>query len=218
MAEKDKKVKSGGKGKKPNKLLLPTKRTINLATVGEKRTNYTLLAGELVLGLVVIALALKFGVYDRLSAMYKAEREAAEVRHQVNTLTEEIDSYGDLNDLYAHYTYSGMTEEELTRVDRLDVMEMITRVILPQSSTASWSISADKLNLSIKSDSLEEINSIAKQLEQEPIVDYCTVSTASTGAEEAHNIIFDTHEYIGEQNVVTANVTVYLTSEKEAED
>ena len=205
------------KGKGGGHIVLPTKRYINLAAIGEKRTDYKLVAIAGAVAFLVLAIAVKFGVYDLLSKMNKAEREAADVRHQVNMTTAEIESYGDLNDLYAHYTYSGMTDEELSRVDRIEVIELIERIVFPQAKVSSWSLSRNQLTLAIKGQSLEEINKIGKQLEQEDIVDYCTVTTASTGARTAYNWLTDTTTYVGEENTVTANLTVYLTNEKEAE-
>ena len=93
---------------------VPNKQSINLATVGIKKTNW----GVVILVLVLIFLALgaagKFLILDRVMEVKAAEAEADEVLLQINMVNMKIKQYGEMNDIYAHYTYTGMTEEEVT--------------------------------------------------------------------------------------------------------
>ena len=90
---------------------LPTKRTINLAVVGEKPLNMLVAVPAIVVIILAAALVSKFTVVDRLMAVNRAQAEVAALQADVDAGYEAIADYGDLVDEYAHYTLSGMTEE-----------------------------------------------------------------------------------------------------------
>ncbi len=116
-----------------------------------------------------------------------------------------------MEEKYAHYTYTDMTNEELSRVDRTETVKMIERVVLPSSRLSNWAISGNQLTLTVTAETLQELNVIAQRLEMEDIVSYCQVTKAAT----------DTHyEYYGSGSSqsddddalygVTAQVTAFL--------
>ena len=117
--ENNKKTKAPARGR------LPVKRTINLATVGEKPVNPFIAVPAIVLIVVAAALFSKIAVIDRMVKVSQAQAEVSYLQSQIDAGYERIESFGELVEEYAHYTYSGMTEEELQRVDRDDVMEML---------------------------------------------------------------------------------------------
>ena len=86
-----------------------------------------------------------------------------------------------------------MTEEELSRADRLAVMGMLREVVLPRTPLDAWSLSGNQLTMSISGSTLEAINETAKAIRAQEMVDYCTVNTASTAS-----------------GAVTANIVIYL--------
>ena len=101
---------------KLNKKNAPQKRSINLAEIGVKKKNTPVAVAALVILLVAAAVAAKFGIVDRVIAVEQARSELNTLRVQIATTKSNINSYGELAEKYAHYTYSGMTPEELTRV------------------------------------------------------------------------------------------------------
>ncbi|MGN0169642.1 MAG: hypothetical protein ACI39H_02645 [Lachnospiraceae bacterium] len=184
---------------------LPVKRTINLATVGEEKINIKVA----VPGIVIIILAAvffgKFTVADRLIAVSVAQYKAELVREQLDAGYQKIQDYGDISEEYAHYTYSGFTEEELNRVDRNDVLDLMKRVVLPQVVVSSWSIQDNEMTLVIGGSTLQQINLLVQKLEVEELVDFCTVETAVSNAGEGESVLSaETKE------AVTAQLTVYL--------
>lgn len=174
--------KGGGKPQKLNKKNAPQKRSINLAEIGVKKTNYPVAIAALVLILVGAACLAKFGVIDRLITVDQARREVAALQTQVEEGYAAIEAVGDLADKYAHYTYSGMTDAELSRADRVEVLDLIDRMLLNRDniSVASWTLHDNLLTLQLTGDTLQELNLACQQLEQDALVDYCTVTTAST--------------------------------------
>ncbi len=159
---------------------LPDKRTINLAAVNVKRINWRVAVPSILLVLLAIAAVAKFAVLDRINDISVARREVLDLQERLDKSYAALESYDEINEVYAHYTYSGMTDEECGRADRIAMMEMIRRVSLPGTPIERWTVRGNQLVLSISADTLQEINLVVQRLLEEDIVDYCTVSTAGT--------------------------------------
>ncbi len=182
---------------------LPSKKSINLANVGVKKMKYGLLIPLLILVLAAVVCFAKFAVIDRLNALARERAEVARLEQEIADGYAKIESYGALTEQYAHYTFSDMTEEELTRADRVAVAELIRRVVSPSAEITSWDVVGNELTLTIVSDTLQEINLIAQKIEAEELVDFCTVTTAATNDSQYYR-------QSGEDNRVTAKIVVYL--------
>ena len=108
---------------------------------------------------------------------------------------------------YAHYTYSGMTEEELNRVNRVDAIALINRIVLPKAVVNSWTIQGNEMSLIIGDNTLQNINLIVQALEKDELVDFCIVTNAATEETlRSSSLSGSTTER------VTAKITVYLNS------
>lgn len=187
--------------KKLDRGRMPTKKSINLAQVGLKKINL-LIAIPAVTGIILAALLIsKFAVIDRFAAVSKAQGEVAAMQKRVSAVYDKMNEYGDLNDLYYHYTYSNMTEEELTRSDRIKIMDMIKRDILSAAAIESWTVTGNKVTVVAVDESLSKITEIIKTLEEEELVNYCTVTTAST----------EDKEHPGN---VKATIVIYMNTER----
>lgn len=191
----------------------PVKRTINLVTVGEKPLNIKLAIPGIVLIIFAATLFGKFAVADRLIAVSRAQHEAEVVRTQLDAGYQKIEEYGDLSEEYAHYTYSGMTVEELARADRNKVLDLIERIILPEVVVSSWSIQDNQVTLVIGSSTLQQINLLVQRLETDEMVDFCTVETASTNTGKIGNGLST-----NSLEAVTAQLTIYLNSGLEEDE
>ena len=189
----------------PVKGKLPVKRTINLATAGMKPMNIK----AAVLGIVLIIFAAgafgKFAVADRLIAMNREQQKASSLQSQLNGLYAEIASYSGIEDEYAHYTWSGMTEEELSRVARPEIIRMIEKELADKGEAVSWTLSGNILTLTVAGSSLQEVNEMARTLEGYDIVSLCTVTTA----------VKDDKETASTDGKVRANIVAYLENAEE---
>ena len=208
------KVRKAGRGQKLHAKNLPVKRSINLAAVGEKPIQMKLAIPAIVLIVVGAVLLSKFFVVDRLLDMSRAQGEVNAVQSQLDQGYARLAESGDLADEFAHYTYSAMTDEELGRTDRVDVLNLIQRVVLPRAAVSTWTVHENVLTLGLSQSSLQQINLLAQQLREDPLVDFCTVTTAS-----AAGVSSDPDQ--ARQNgpgEVTGQLLVYLKSEPEEQE
>ena len=188
---------------------MPQKRSINLALVGVERIDPKLaLAGSLIV-LLLAAMFSKFLVADRLAAMYRENAQVEALRTQLSQEYDKVASFGSIADEYAHYTYSGMTEEELSLVDRADVIRMIKEGTENNREVESWSLRGNVVTLTVSGRDLQEINQLARRLEQFDLVNTCTVTAASKEEIQAQG---SSGPEDG-SSVVRANIIVFLQSE-----
>lgn len=180
---------------------MPVKRSINLAVVNEKPINLRIAIPAIVL-IIVAAVALgKFAVLDRLMEMNRVQGEVAALQAELDADYASLEGISDLSDRYAHYTYSGMTAEELQRTDRVKVLQLLQKVVIPQAEVSNWTVTGNLLTLNLNRSSLQEINLLVQELNAHELVDYCTVTTASAGQRTAES---------GAK--VSAQVLVYLVN------
>ena len=202
------------KGKKIIRGKMPQKRSINLAPIGVERIDPTkALAGSFAVFLAAVLFS-KFLVADRLAAVYRESMEVSRLRTQLEQEYEKVASFGSIADEYAHYTYSGMTEEELSLVNRADVIHMIKEGTENSKEVESWSLRSNILTLTVSGRDLQEINQLAKGLEQFDLVNTCTVTAASKEDLQRNGSNVDSDR----SHVVRANIIVYLQNEEEGEE
>ena len=177
------------------------KKQINLALAGQKKKHYWV-AVPAIGGIVMVAGVIgKVAVADRLVQMSEAQSAVSQMQQQVDDITAYIDSFGDLQETYAHYTYQGLTGDELSFLNRPEVLKLMTDIIFPKVMVSSWSVSGNQLSLPVTGENLSDINSLVQELEQEPIVDYCNVMTAVTDGNTETEVAADK---------VTGQIVIYL--------
>ena len=227
------KTKAGAKGKKSlGRGKLPVKRTINLATIGEQHIKIGVALPAIILIVLVVAVLSKFFVYDRMQAMSNAQHEANAAQAELDRVYARMDEYGELSEVYAHYTYSGMNAAELNRADRVEVVTMIEELIQPRAGTSAWTLTGNQVALTITGKSLEEINQLVMLIEDQKWVNYCTVANA-TASEETRNDSGSGVLWVERMNdmgtgttvdvsespkTVTSKITVYLKTPQEVSE
>ena len=218
-------------GKKPGRVKIPDKKTINLATVGVTKINPLHALPGVLIVIVLAAVFSKYAVVDRLTVMYAAEAGATQAEQQLKAAQKKLESFGELESEYAHYTYTGMTDEELSLANRADVISLVERVVLPSDLTISWSLSGNKLSLTVTAETLQDINLLVQEIENDPLVSYCTVVSAKHDEEKETNTatVLTMSETEDEASVaesdtvvtstfVKGSITVYLHSVPEEEE
>ena len=198
MAFGKKENKAGGKRGK-----LPVKRSINLAMSDEKPVNLKIGIPAMILILVAAFAFGKFAVADRLMAVGQAEGQVGSLQRDLNAAYDKLNSFGELTEIYAHYTYSGMTQEEISRSDRTSAIAMIRRLILPRGEVSSWTLSGNTLTVNLTVDNLQTVNRTVQDLESDEHVNFCSVNTASTIDKSSGN------------EAVNARITIYLNPVEE---
>lgn len=204
MAFGKKSETSGGKAIKNKNL--PSKRSINLAATEEKSVNLKIAIPAIILILLAAFAIGKFAVADRLLAVSRAEAQAAAAQAELNAAYDKLNSFGELTEIYAHYTYSGMTQDEVSRADRASTIEMIRRIIMPRGQVSSWTLSGNVLTVNMVCENLNVVNRTVQDIESDPHVNFCTVNTAAT-TDKNNNTVVDSG--------VTARITIYLNPAEE---
>ena len=192
---------------------LPVKRVINLAEVDKKTIDFRIAIPAILLILAAAFAFSKFAVADRLIAVSRAEGEVATVQRELDAAYRRLDSFGELTELYAHYTYSGMTDEEVHRTDRAEILNLLRKVILPDVAVDSWNVKGNVLNVTMTADTLEEINRNVQKINSDELVDFCTVNNAKTNENKRTVSRGDKEETIIETSV-TAQVVAYLNPDE----
>ena len=159
---------------------LPVKKSINMAVVGQKKTRVSTALLAIILILLVAAAISKFFVMDRFAEVAREEQKVRDLRNELSAANAKLDSFGELKETYAHYTFADMTSEEMRRVERSDVVELIERVVLPAAELNSWNIKQNQLTLNVTLDTLQDTNMLAQILNEEDMVEFATVKNAVT--------------------------------------
>ena len=180
-AVKGRQMKKGIRGR------IPVKRTINLVPVNEDKISLKLAIPGILLILVLAGLFSKFLVIDRLTAMSKAAARTARLQSELDDALAQVTSFGDVENTYAHYTLDGMTKEELSLVDRPSVVELVSSIIPAGKTEKTWSLSGNILTIEITAKTLEDLNQLAREIEEDPIVDSCSITTANKNQDTVIN-------------------------------
>ena len=196
-------------GGRRRKGTIPVKRVINLAEVDKKTIDLRIAIPAILLILAAAFLFGKFAVADRLIAVSRAEGEVAAARRELDAAYRRLDSFGELTELYAHYTYSGMNDEEIHRTDRAEILNLLRNVVLPDVEVSAWNVKGNTLNITMTAGTLEEINHTVQKVNGNELVDFCTVSNAKTNENKRTVARGDREETIIETSV-TAQVVAYL--------
>ena len=200
-------------GGRRHKGSLPVKRIINLAEVDKKTIDLRIAIPAILLILAAAFLFGKFAVADRLIAVSRAEGEVAAARRELDAAYRRLDSFGELSDLYAHYTYSGMNDEEIHRTDRAEILNLLRNVVLPDVEVSAWNVKGNTLNITMTAGTLEEINHTVQKVNGNELVDFCTVSNAKTN-ENKRTVTRGNREETVIETSVTAQVVAYLNPDE----
>ncbi|MBQ2089682.1 MAG: hypothetical protein II472_05595 [Lachnospiraceae bacterium] len=202
----------------------PTKDKINFAEIDVTPMKIEVVAPAIVVIIIVACLLSKFLVVDRLIAYNKQAAEVASMESELQAAYDKIDSYSDMEEKYAHYTYSGMTPDEMALQDRVAVVELINKYILTKAEVGAWTITGNEVNIPITGVSFQEVGAIAAELEKDDMVDHCEVVAATTNDNgNVYNSSSSTITVVNGVGGATAQVTIYLndvgeeTTESEGE-
>lgn len=182
----------------------PAKRNINFAHIGEKKTKWILAVPGIIIIVLLAALFSKVAIYDRYSELSALNRERDDYATQQALLQAEIDSYGDVETEYAHYTYESFDyETELSLLDRNTILSIVNDEIMRNADIVSWTLTGNVLRLTLTGITLDEVSKLSNNLKELDEVSYCMISTAQTGeSTESESDYYDLN--------VTAVMTIQL--------
>ncbi len=185
---------------------IPTKRTLNLAYEPKDAVKPTMAIPLVILGIVGGIVFSNYFIIDRFEEVSAARDRVAAIQQDLDAGYEELKDYDDLMVIYSKYTTSGMTDEELNRSDRVEVMNLLQSVVMPRLKVANWTLTSNTLTINITGTTLQQINLIVQSLNEDPLVRYCTVQTAVSRDNQRNMTV------ITDETTVTALLIVYLNS------
>lgn len=158
---------------------VPTKNFINIMVKRKQTFDFKRNLPLIIVILIVFAILLKFTMIDRLATIIVESNNISAMQQELNEANQKISSMKEVDDLYAHYTTSGMTEEELGRVDRVKAMKLIDKSFMKGNISRSWNLTGNTMTLQVRGPSLRELNQVAAELEQNSIVERCVIQSAN---------------------------------------
>ncbi|MBQ7677069.1 MAG: hypothetical protein IJT32_02425 [Lachnospiraceae bacterium] len=164
------------------------KTTINFVRLSEEKgTNWFLAIPGIIAIVIGAVLFSKLAVIDRYGRLSRAQGEVAALEDQIAAGMEELNGSGELTEQFYHYTWTGMTEEELSRESRVRITGLIGYIDERGLAVNACSLSGNILTLNVTGASLEQISKVMVDVRGQEIVDTASVSMAQTkeAAEDA---------------------------------
>lgn len=166
--------------KRSKKPVYPDKTFINLA-VADKGNQSTVRSLVLfAVALVAILLFAKFGVVDVLGAVAESESRVAAAQADLTALEEANADFAELQERYAAYAVTSMTEEERALADRGAVLDLLQSTVANVADLQSVKVSDNTVLLQFSNTSLEDVSRVVASLESSDLVAGVTMSTART--------------------------------------
>ena len=193
----DMEIRPRRKGKQE---VYPTKRTMNLYFRHDRTSAPATAALYILFALAVLLVLGKVAIYDPWAETTALEEQAAALEAQNAAQIEQLKDY---NQVLQDYLRVLPTQQEQGLVDRLEILNLIDRVVRPAAQITKLSIEEDKVLLTFSGVTLSRAAELVTQLEQADFVATTSVDTATSGQEE------------GNQATVTVFFTVTTGEEQE---
>lgn len=193
----DMEIRPRRKGKQE---VYPTKRTMNLYFRQDRTSAPATAALYILFALAVLLVLGKVAIYDPWAETTALEEQAAALEAQNAAQIEQLKDY---NQVLQDYLRVLPTQQEQGLVDRMEILNLIDRVVRPAAQITKLSIEEDKVLLTFSGVTLSRAAELVTQLEQTDFVASTSVDTATSGREE------------GNQATVTVFFTVTTGEEQE---
>ena len=185
----DKKIQNKTKGKK-KAALTPSKKTMNFARHTSSFNLKKMMPLLIVLAIVIVLFA-KFGLIDQLAKKSDAYAQLSQKQEELAAYGLKLAEYDELADKYGRYSYGWMSEDEVSIVDRLDVIALIEKIVMSNATVENYSVNNNVVSINISGINLNEASSIVNALEADPLVQSVSVNSASAPDAETARIFMN---------------------------
>jgi len=180
------------------------KKTMNFAQ-REGSFNYKKMLPALAVLIVLCVVGVKFGILDQEDKRLAAYSRLSEKQTACEAMNTRLAEYEELHEKYGRYSYGWMTETEVGTVERLKVLELVEKKIMPDAVVTDFAINNNILTLNLSEITLEGTSAMVKILEEDELVESASVYSATAeNAEEAKIFI----------SIVLTNPSEEATSEE----
>lgn len=163
---------------KRNKAVYPTKATINLVKQESAQSNRAVQVGLFVIVVALIGVFAKFAVIDPLASGIGSSSQVTAAQAQLDDLKAANENYAALNEKYARYVVTGLTEEELNLADRNALLDLIRSNFMSVGYLSSVKVLGNTVTATSVGADLTQVSRLVEQLESDSRVSHVTVSTA----------------------------------------
>ena len=134
--------------------------------------------GLFAITLVLIGVFAKFAVIDPLASGMDSSAEVAAAQAQLDELQAANENYAALNEKYARYVVTGLTEEEANLANRNAVLDLIRSNLMSVGYLSSVKVVGNTVTATCLGAELTEVSRLVERLEADSRVSHVTVSTA----------------------------------------
>lgn len=174
LASLNTEIKLGGRKKR-----YPVRKSINLYIVERHTKQNTIALCLFGVYLVCLYLFVQFAVIDQLQKVDQLEQQYNNTEQAYEALSEQNSDYDKVLQEYSHYGNGYLNDDEKALQDRMEILKIAEDQILDKDALESISISGNQATLTINSQKLSNVSSLAADLEDYDIVSYVTVDTSS---------------------------------------
>lgn len=160
---------------------IASKRTMNLALREKTAAQSAMMIPMIVAILLAAALVGKFGVVDRLAQVSAARQEVEDLKNTQALLLAACADYDEVEVEYNRYTYKNFDD---SLADRMDVLALVEREVIPVCQVQRFSLAERRLNLALEGSTLGDGSALVARLEADPLVDSAYITTAAAVAED----------------------------------
>ena len=157
----------------------PTKTYMNLAVADRKSVELKKTVPFAVILVVLVALFLKFGVFDFVTGVQAKQAELANRQQTLSQLESQLAGYDGVLAEYSSYV-SARLGDDGTTVPTLDALALVDTIVRPVASVSSLNYDSNQLTLMLANASLSSLGDLLNRLYEQPIVSNVSVSNATT--------------------------------------
>lgn len=177
---------------------IPTKKTLNLLIKEKTLASPSRLIPILFIIVAGAYLFSKYAVAGRLEKVSREEAELAEMRRQLEMITNAFSDYDQVEDQYRRYSYENY---DRSIPDRIAVLEMLENRLFPRCNIQSLTINGRDLNMVVTDIDLETLTYLNGMLpHEESLIESITISNYTDNTDKDNS----------GKSTITATVSIRL--------
>lgn len=166
----------------------PSKTYMNLAVSEKSAFDIRNNIPAIIIIVVVVALFLKFGVFDFYARIDAKQAELNSRQQVLNSLTAELVNYDKVLEEYEGYESMSIASDGL-QVNALDALALVDRFVAPSARVASLGLAGNTLSLNLTDISLDGVGKLVSTLYEQDMVANVSVSTAATQQTASEDVV-----------------------------
>lgn len=177
----------------------PTKTHMNFAGAEKKQVDKRRVVIVAIVGIIVLGVVLKFGVFDFVGQVAMKNMELDHQRQELAEVEQNLVGYDEVLAEYQSYV-SNQLASDSEAIDAMEALRIVEDVVMPAASVTSLDYKDNQITLNLANTTLARVGDVANVLDEDPMVASVNVSTAAAGQTQGNDV----------------TVTMTITLQKEA--